>query len=292
MITPSPLRLPPNIDAIRYFAHLFRLPVGIIAAAAGVVTIYILQPDTPLSDYLLTALVIVFMTSAACAINDYWDIEKDRIDHPDRPLPAQHLSLSQAWWAAVILFALANFGALSLGFYPFLLVAVSSVVLWNYSHLLLYSGIFGNIIVAAIISGLILLGSLVAGHPFDLLYPIGFVFIYALAKEIIWDIHDAKGDRGQGIVTIADLWGDAAAFLIAWSLLIFIFVSIPIACYLLPISHPLLFALFSSLMLLTLGGALIYYQRQRSDRAYQTFIFWERFGMVVGVFALLAIALH
>jgi geranylgeranylglycerol-phosphate geranylgeranyltransferase len=275
---------------IAEFAHLFRLPVGIIAAAAGAATIYSLKPDTPLLDYLLTALVLVCITSAACAINDYWDIDKDRIDHADRPLPTKHLSLSQAWWAAVMLFGIANLCALLLGFAPFALVAISTVVLWNYSHLLLYSGIFGNLIVASIISGLILFGSLVAERPFDLLYPIGFVFVYALAKEIIWDIHDAKGDCRQGIVTVADQWGDATAFSIAWGLLISILVSIPIACSLLPMSHPLMFALCLSLTTLSLGAALICYQQQRSDRAYQTFIFWERFGMVCGVFALLAFA--
>jgi 4-hydroxybenzoate polyprenyltransferase len=291
MVNPYSSHFLPSIDLIPVFAHLFRLPVGIVAAAAGSATIYILNPDTPILYYLLTAMVLVGMTSAACAINDYWDVEKDRIDHPDRPLPSRHLSLPQAWWAAIILFSGAILAALPLGFYPFLLVVVSTVVLWNYSHLLLYSGILGNLIVAAIISGLILLGSLVADRPFALLYPIGFLFCYALAKEIIWDIHDAEGDRSQEIVTIASHWGDSTAFSLAWGLLILLLCSIPIASSFQPMNHPLLFALFASLTILSLGAALIYYQRQRSDRAYQTLIRWERFSMVCGVFALLAIAL-
>ncbi len=289
MVSPSSSPpLLPGIHLIPAFVHLFRLPVGIVAAAAGSATVYTLNPETSILHFLLTALILVCMTSAACAINDYWDVEKDRIDHPDRPLPSRQLSLSQAWWSAALLFAVAILAALPLGYAPFLLVVVSTVVLWNYSHLLLCNGIFGNLIVASIISGLIWLGSLIADRPFALLYPIGFLFCYALAKEIIWDIHDAEGDRSQGIVTIPNQWGDAAAFTLAWGLLFLALGSIPIACFLLPIPHPLLFALLSSLTILSLGAALLPYQWQRSDRTYQTLIQWERFSMVCGVFTLLA----
>jgi geranylgeranylglycerol-phosphate geranylgeranyltransferase len=278
-----------GVSVIRAFAHLFRLPLGILAALASCATLYALNATTP-QQYLLTATILVCMTSAACAINDYWDLDKDRIDHPDRPLPSGHLSLQQAWWAAVILFGCALLAATPLGLYPFILVAVSTVVLWNYSHLLTYSGILGNAIVATIGAALIFLGSLVAGQPFAMLYPIWFLFCYALAKEIIWDVHDAEGDRTQGIVTVANGWGDRAAFSIAWGLLGVLIGSIPVALRIMSMAHPLLFTVFSLVTLLSLGTALARYQQQRSDSAYQEFIFWERLSMVFGVLALLATA--
>lgn len=279
-----------RVSEIRTFAHLFRLPVGILASVAGCATIYVLDATTPLQQYLLTAAILVCMTSAACAINDYWDLDKDRIDHSDRPLPSGRLSLQQAWWSAVILFGCALIAAIPLGLYPFILVAVSTVLLWNYSHLLTYSGILGNAVVAMIVAALIYLGSLVAERPFAMLYPICFLFCYVLAKEIIWDVHDAKGDRSQGIVTVANEWGDRAAFSIAWGLLGVLMASIPIALRLLLMAHPLLFAVFSLVMLSSLGTALARYQQQRSISAYYRFILWERLSMVFGVLALLATA--
>lgn len=279
-----------RVSEIRAFAHLFRLPVGILASVAGCATIYVLDAATPLQQYLLTAAILVCMTSAACAINDYWDLDKDRIDHSDRPLPSGRLSLQQAWWSAVILFGCALIATIPLGLYPFILVAVSTVLLWNYSHLLTYSGILGNAVVAMIVAALISLGSLVAERPFAMLYPICFLFCYVLAKEIIWDVHDAKGDRSQGIVTVANEWGDRAAFSIAWGLLGVLMASIPIALRLLLMAHPLLFAVFSLVMLLSLGTALARYQQQRSISAYYRFILWERLSMVFGVLALLATA--
>jgi len=279
-----------RVSLIRAFAHLFRLPVSILAALAGCATIYALNAVTPLQQYLLTATILVCMTSAACAINDYWDLDKDRIDHPDRPLPSGLLSLQQAWWAAVILFGCALSAAVPLGLYPFILVAISIVLLWNYSHLLTYSGIVGNVIVAAIVAALIFLGSLVAERPWAMLYPTWFLFCYALAKEIIWDVHDAKGDRTQGIVTVANQWGDRVAFSITWGLLGVLMGSIPVALRLLPMAHPLLFAVFSLVALLSLGKALARYQQQPSALAYQRLVLWERLSVVFGVLALLATA--
>jgi len=261
-----------------------------LAALAGCASIYVLDATAPLKLYLLTALILVSMTSAACAINDYWDIGKDRIDHPERPLPSGQLSLSQAWWAAVTLFSCALIAALAAGVSPFILVVISTVLLWNYSHLLLYSGILGNLVVATVVAALIFLGSLVVHRPFTMLYPTGFLFCYALAKEIIWDTHDTEGDRSQGIITIANEWGDQVAFAIAWALLGLLLGSVPIALYLLPMAHPLLFTGFSLFLLVSLGIALAHYQQQRTVSAYQKFIRWERLGMLCGIIALLGTA--
>ena len=284
---------PNSIDGIGLtcsFAQLFRLPVGILAALAGCATIYALDATAQLQQYLLTAIVLVSMNSAACAINDYWDLDKDRINAPDRPLPSGRLSIGQAWWAAVILFTCALIAAIPLGLYPFILVAVSTVLLWNYSHLLTYSGILGNAIVAAIVASIIFLGSLVANRPFAMLYPTWFSFCYILAKEIIWDVHDAEGDRVQGIVTVANRWGTRVAFIIAWGLIGLLIGSIPIALLLLPMTHPFLFAAFSPVMLLSLGTALIRFQLQQSVSTYEGFIFWERLSVLFGVIGLLGTA--
>lgn len=279
-----------EIGLLRAFAQLCRPTLGIFAALAGCATIYALDATTPLQPYLLTASLLVCINSAAFAINDYWDVDKDKIDHPERPLPAGHLSLSQAWWAAFILFACALIAAIPLGFYPFTLTVVSTVLLWNYSHLLTYSGILGNAIVAGIVASTLFLGSLVVGRPDSMLYPIGFLFCYILAKEIIWDVHDANGDRAQSILTIVNQWGARVAFFIAWGLLSLLIGSIPLALLLLPMIHPLLFAVFSSIMLLSFGIVLARYQQQRSVSAYGGLIHWGRLGMILGLIGLLGTA--
>lgn len=272
------------------FAQLVRLPVGILAALAGVATLYALNPAASFSQYLLTAGVLACMYTAACAINDYWDLDQDRINHPERPLPSGRLSPAQAWWTAVFLFAAAWIAAIPLGLSALLLVAGCTVLLWSYSHLLIISGILGNWIVAAIVAALIFFASLVAGQPLAMLYPTGFLFCYTLVKEIIWDIHDAAGDRARGIVTLANDWGTPTAFAVAWGLLGLLLSSIPVALWLLPMAHRRLFAGFALAMLLSFGVALAHYQRHPSLEAYRQLIRWERLSMLLGVLGLLGAA--
>ena len=279
-----------RINVIQAFAQLFRPTLGVIAALASCATIYTLNSATHAKQYLLTATVLFCMTSASFAIDDYRDVNQDRINHPERPLPSSHLSLQQAWWAALVLFSCALIAAISLGLYPLILVAVSTVLLWNYSHILTYSGILGNAIVAASIASVFFLGSLVAHRPWAMLYPICFLFCYILAKEIIWDVHDREGDRTQGIVTIANRWGTRTAFLIAWGLLGILMISIPIAFLFLPMAHPFLFIIFSPVAPLSLGLALIRYQQQRSPKSYRGLSVWGRLGMLLGLIGMLGAA--
>ncbi len=278
------------LEQSRAFAHLFRLPVAILAALAGCTTVYALNSAMALDRYLLAGIVLACMYSAACAINDYWDLDKDRINHADRPLPSGRLSLAQARRAAIALFTTAAIAALHLGLYPFLLVAMVIPLLWHYSQILAYSGILGNAIVAAVIAALILFGGLVAHRPFAMVYSTGFLFVYQWAKEIIWDVHDAKGDRDRGVTTIANRWGDRTAFGIAWGAIATLMASIPSALFLLPMARPLWFAVFAGAMLLSLAIALIRYQLHRSAIAYDSFIIWERLGMLFGIIGLLGTA--
>ena len=290
IITPSSPNSSNSIRIVRAFAQLFRPTLGVFAALAACVTIYALNPGTPLQQYLLTATVLICTTSASFAIDDYRDINQDRINHPERPLPSGLLLPQQAWWSAVGLFTCAWLTAISLGLYTFILVAVSTILLWNYSHILTYSGILGNLIVAFSVSALIFLGSLVADRPLSMLYPICFLFCYILAKEIIWDIHDAKGDRTQGIITIANCWGTRTAFSIVWGLVGMLLISIPIAFWLLSMAHPWLFIIFSSIVPLSFTIALNGYQQQPNLKTYQRLSTWGRIGMLLGVIGLLGTA--
>jgi geranylgeranylglycerol-phosphate geranylgeranyltransferase len=110
-------------------SQLFRVSVSAVAALAGSAVCYTINPALPFLDYLLTAVVLACMTAAACAINDYWDVEKDRINHPERPLPAGVLTLKQAWSAATLAFICALIAAILLGQYAFGLVGVSTILL-------------------------------------------------------------------------------------------------------------------------------------------------------------------
>jgi geranylgeranylglycerol-phosphate geranylgeranyltransferase len=281
----------PNwLDEVRAFSHLFRLSFSLIAAVAGSVSVYALNANLSIQSYILPGFILASMTAAACAINDYWDIDKDKINHPERPLPLGTLSRQQAWWSARCLFAIALIASIPLGFSTVFLVGVSTVLLWYYSPLLNYSGILGNFLVATIIALLLLFSSLTADRPFALLYPMVFLFFYALSREIVWDIHDADGDRARGVKTIPNVWGSQTAFLIVWCCICVLAISIPIATLTLDMVHPRWFAGCASILLFIFSVSVLPYQREQNQRNYERLVFWERFGLLFGVMALLGAA--
>lgn len=288
--SPSFFHLRRRLGIIAAFAQLLRLPFCLCAGMAGWATSYALNPALPVTSYLLLATLLSCMTGAACSINDYWDIAKDRINHQQRPLPSGRLSPQQAWWSAIVLFGCALLAVAPLGVLPVCLAALSMLLLWNYSLLLQLSGIAGNLLVATLIALLIVLASWVAHRPFAMLYPTGFLFCYALSREIILDVHDAAGDRSQGVVTLANEWGAQTAGFIVWSLLSVLVASLPIALILVPMVHPLWFGGCALLLLLCLSIPFLIYQRQPNAAAYEQLVFWDHLGMIFGVVAVLGAA--
>lgn len=75
----------PNL--VQGVAQLCRPTLSVLAAMASCLSVFVLQPQTSVWVYLQTATVLICMTAGAFAINDFDDIEKDRINHPERPFP-------------------------------------------------------------------------------------------------------------------------------------------------------------------------------------------------------------
>lgn len=76
--------------------------LSVLSALASYLTIYTLNPNTSGVLYLLTTIVLVSMTTGAVAISDFDDIEKDRFNHPERPLSSGRLLPPSAWRIAVL----------------------------------------------------------------------------------------------------------------------------------------------------------------------------------------------
>jgi len=70
-------------------------------------------------DVLLTIICATFITAAGNALNDMCDIEIDRINKPNRPLPSGKISIKNAKRFMIIMFILGNIAGLILGFWSF-----------------------------------------------------------------------------------------------------------------------------------------------------------------------------
>ena len=89
-----------------------------------------------LGGVVLLAIAMVFYYTAGMYLNDLFDLELDRRERPERPLPAGHLSKNEALGAAVLLFSIGTFCLSLLGTAPLIsgLILVALIVLYDAWH--------------------------------------------------------------------------------------------------------------------------------------------------------------
>lgn len=193
-------------------------------------------------DFALFVLSVLLVAAAGNVINDYYDYELDKKFKPNRPLPSGAFSLDQALY----LHAVFAFTGIALGFYLgysysytkagyFYVIAV--LLLYIYSAYLKKIPLIGNIVVSGLTAFVFVLLQLFELNFLQLinfefaprminvlnaavLFYGGFAFLTNLAREIIKDLEDMKGDEDFGINTLPVSMGENAAKLLTAVVLI------------------------------------------------------------------------
>jgi len=191
------------IDKLQAFIVLTR-PVNCLMVAFSVlVTIYISTGTFGILKITLPAIFAVcFIVAGGNAINDFFDVEIDKINKPKRPLPAGILKPKSAAWFSVFLF-LIGFGSVSfLSAIPMLIVALNTILLIWYAFKLKKSGFAGNLIVSYLVSSVFIFSAAAVGHVLLGLFISSTAFFTTLAREIFKDLEDIKGDALLGANTL------------------------------------------------------------------------------------------
>lgn len=172
----------------------------------------------PVFDSLKVFLVVFFVTGAGNAINDYFDIEIDRINKPERPIPSGKISLKTALYFSLALFAAGTIIAASINIICGAIALVNSLLLIYYASTLKRTALFGNIAVGYLTGSTFLFG----GAVFFEHGGINGVFVLFLlatmatiAREIVKDIEDIEGDREDGAKTLPIVIGPKKAAYLA-----------------------------------------------------------------------------
>ncbi len=142
----------------------------------------------------LACLSGAFITAAANTINDVFDIEIDRINRPERPLPSGKISPPMAGWLAAMEYSLGI--GLSFWIHPtaLLMAAVFSALTFLYSARWKRLPLIGNLTVSLSTAAAFVYGAAAVQQPLKALYPGVFAFFFHLGREVIKDIQDMKGD--------------------------------------------------------------------------------------------------
>ena len=181
---------------------------------------------------LVGGVVGIMVTAAGNIINDYYDIEADRINRPYRVLPSEIVSPAIALLFFLLFNIVALLLALLLGFGLFIIVLVTVLLLYLYSYRLKNIPLVGNLVVAFLTGLAFVFGSVIVGNVFCGIIPALFAFMINLMRELIKDIEDVDGDKAvdlstypikHGVVNSVNLVSIIGAALIILTTLPFLF---------------------------------------------------------------------
>ena len=150
-----------------------------------------------------------FLSGSALILNDYFDLEVDRINAPQRPLPSGKITPREAV-AFAILTGLFGLVAASLINWPALFLSIPFWVIgilynWKYKQ----AGLPGNLMVSSSVAITFILGGIAVGEPWNpIVWTFGLVaFLIDLGEEIAGDAMDMEGDKKRGSKSIAITMG-------------------------------------------------------------------------------------
>ena len=160
----------------------------------------------------LAALATFFVTGASNAWNDYLDVEIDRINKPNRPLPSGQITRPAVLVFSLVCTAIAVLLALLINLPALLVVVISSILLYVYSWKLKSTVILGNATVAAVSASSSLFGGLAAGNVRPTLWLVVIMAAGMMMREVLKTIADYDGDLAQRVRTVATVWGKRRAW--------------------------------------------------------------------------------
>lgn len=183
------------------------------------------RPNLNPHNFFLLIISSVFIAAAGYIINDYFDLNIDRINKPKR-LIVQRI-ISRRW--TILWHFFLSMAGVAIGFYLDLTTRVTLLgfsnlacagVLFIYSMSLKKKLLSGNILISALTAWTVLVVAWCEArfffNPSDInvhkivritfLYT-GFAFVISLIREAIKDMEDIEGDRRFGGKTMPIVWG-------------------------------------------------------------------------------------
>ncbi len=165
---------------------------GVVAVGAGAWGVHALSLT-------LAAAAALAFTAGGNALNDLYDRETDRVNHPERPLPSRRLSVAAARAFAASAFVIAAVLAAFVNVYCVVIVAVNAALMLVYEARLKALGVPGNAVIAYLVGSLFLFaGAAVLSPDPDPLFRATTLAVLAssatFGREITKDIEDMAGD--------------------------------------------------------------------------------------------------
>jgi geranylgeranylglycerol-phosphate geranylgeranyltransferase len=184
-------------------------PINVVITFFVVVVAIIItqENDIELFKIIFASLAAALVTASGNIINDIYDIETDRISHPERVLVKGTISKKEALIEYLFLNLIAIVVVSSLSNTLILIVLASILLLFIYSYNLKKLPLVGNFTVAFLTGLAFVYGGFVSGNSLASIVPAIFAFLINLIREIAKDIQDIEGDSKLGYKTFPIKYG-------------------------------------------------------------------------------------
>jgi 4-hydroxybenzoate polyprenyltransferase len=252
-----------KMKLIAAFLRLVRLPNLLFIAITQLLFQYCIyyplyKNEIPAGDnlqFILIMLASVFIAAAGYIINDYFDINIDQVNKPDKLVVDK--IIHRRWaiaWHLILSFIGIVLTALALPFFQKWYLVLANIfcviLLWFYSTTYKKSLLIGNLTISILTAWTILILFFSKVNPLDaigggnvivdakffrlaFLYA-AFAFISSLIREAIKDMEDLIGDERYGCRTMPVVWGlHATKIYVAVWLIVLILLLVVIQVYIL-----------------------------------------------------------
>lgn len=157
-----------------------------------------------------------FLMASTMSMNDYYDLEIDKINCPKRPIPSGSITPKEAILISIISGVIGIIAAALINMYSLAVASFALILMLYYNTRGKKTGFFGNILVSICIGlPFIFGGAAVARVTYLLVLFSLMAFISNLGREVTKGIMDLEGDRLKNIKTIAVMHGPRKASIVA-----------------------------------------------------------------------------
>jgi geranylgeranylglycerol-phosphate geranylgeranyltransferase len=149
------------------------------------------------------------LTAASMAINDYYDRKIDAVNEPNRPIPSGLIKPKEALAFALALTIIGFAAAYLTNAYSLATAMIAWIIFVAYTTVGKSSGLPGNLLVSTCVAIPFVYGSIAiaSGVEMNVLIFACIAFLSDTGREITKGIVDVKGDKTQGVNTLAVRYG-------------------------------------------------------------------------------------
>lgn len=278
------LKLLSLVSVVRGYAIALMIAAQLFTAA------FILSPNTPLSEVLLSGNLwwLILATALSIAggyiINNFYDQEKDLINRPRRSKLDQMVRQQTKLSGYFILNFASVLAASAVSFQAALFFSGFIFLMWYYSHRLKKIIFIGNL-TSAILSVMPLFILVVYFKSFSSIIVVHACFLLLLlaSRELLKDLENLTGDLVQGYKTIPVVYGVRSTKIIGILLIALTFLPSLVLILYYDI-HAMRYYFYMTMAILPYGALLLWRAKERRD--YLVLHALLRLGIIVGVFSI------